>query len=222
MSSEDHDRRDRKRPRDEELLTITEPDFDYSPIFEWGKETKFPSEARDVDEEDEEEARDADLKKVGSNDSDNNPSAKKTSKVVRPLPPVTVERAKRPLPTRSADGTLHFADFPEFRPNLTPKEVLQMGSFGGTYFRPMVSRVNGQRYSQAWREFPPDWFEGLDISTQVASPDYRAEVNCYRVACSGDLKEWEDAGWVTNIDPYGYFQWYCRFYLGRRCTDDHR
>ena len=130
---------------------------------------------------------------------------------------------RRPLPTRDADGFLHFSDFPEFTPNLTPKEVLQMGSFGGTYFRPIYSSITKQSYKDdQWKEFPEDWFTGLNISRQITSSVYNNNVNTYKVSCGGDLKMWEESGWITEIDPYGWFQWYCRFYLGRRCTDDHR
>jgi hypothetical protein len=86
----------------------------------------------------------------------------------------------------------------------------------------MISSVTGQSYVDAWKEFPADWFEGLDIENQVAAKKYNPKVNKYKVKCGGDLKEWEEAGWVSEIDPYGYFQWYCRFYLGRRCSDDPR
>lgn len=128
-----------------------------------------------------------------------------------------------------------------FRPNLTPKEVIQLGSFGGTYFRPITSGVTTLTYRDAWREFPADWFEGIllidvdifilltdmfiigiDIARCVISERYDPSLNTYGVQCGGDLKEWEESGWICEIDPYGWFQWYCRFYLGRRCSDDYR
>lgn len=129
---------------------------------------------------------------------------------------------REPLPTRSSDGYLHFPDYPEFTPNLTPKEVLQMGSFGGTYYRTIQSGVTGETYSDAWKEFPTDWFEGLNIKRQVTSQKYDDHVNTYKVSCGGDLHMWESSGWITEADPFGWFQWYCRFYLGRRCSDDVR
>ena len=58
---------------------------------------------------------------------------------------------KKALPTRNEKGELVFPDYPHFRPNLTPKEVLQKGSFGGTYFRPIYSRVTQQHYSDVWK-----------------------------------------------------------------------
>jgi hypothetical protein len=138
------------------------------------------------------------------------------------LPPVVIEKTKKQLPIRNPDGTLFFADFPEFRPNLTPKEIIQLGSFGGCYFQPMASSVTGQSYNDAWKEFPSDWFQGLEIDKLVAAEAYDPTVNHYKVHCGGDLKSWEEAGWITDADPYGWFQWYCRFFLGRRSSDDHR
>ncbi|XP_041462574.1 uncharacterized protein LOC121413715 [Lytechinus variegatus] len=126
------------------------------------------------------------------------------------------------LPKRNAKGELVFQDYPEMRPNMTPKEVLQAGSFGGTYFRPIKSSVTGEKYSGVWKELPKNWLEGLDISKQVASSPYRAEVNTYKVKCGGSLEMWESSGWIDKQDPYGWFMWYCRFYLGRRTADDER
>ncbi|XP_069468465.1 uncharacterized protein [Ambystoma mexicanum] len=126
------------------------------------------------------------------------------------------------LPVRNKKGELVFDDFPNFRPNMTPKEVLQAGSFGGTYFRPIYSGVTKQNYKDAWKELPKDWLEDLDLPKQVASSLYREAVNTYKVKCGGSLDMWESHGWITPQDPYGWFQWYCRFYQGRRTLDDLR
>jgi hypothetical protein len=82
--------------------------------------------------------------------------------------------------------------------------------------------VTGESYSDEWKEFPSDWFEGLNIQKQITSVKYNTGVNKYKENCGGDLEMWESSGWITHIDPYGWFQWYCRFYLGRRCSDDDR
>ena len=121
---------------------------------------------------------------------------------------------------RDKNGKLIFQDFTNFKPNLTPKEVMQLGSFGGTYFRPIKSSVTRKSYKDVWQEFPSDWFQGLDIQLQVASPTYTNSVNKYQVKCGGSLQMWEESGWIKKKDPYGWFQWYCRFYCGRRCDDD--
>ena len=69
-----------------------------------------------------------------------------------------------PLPSRKENGQLVFTDHPEFCPNMTPKEVLQAGSFGGTYCRPIYSSVTKLKYGkEVWQELPSDWLEGLDI-----------------------------------------------------------
>merc|ERR1712131_168658 len=100
------------------------------------------------------------------------------------------------MPTREENGTLRFKDVKDFYPNLTPKEILQRGSFGGTYFRPIYS--------------------------SVTKTDYDKNVNKFKCKCGGDLDMWESSGWITEVDPYGWFMWYCRFYLGRRTYDDER
>lgn len=137
---------------------------------------------------------------------------------------VTIHPKLQPVPERSADGHFVFPDFPEFKPNLTPKQILHAGSFGGTYYRDIVSAVTGIRYKgkEVIQEFPQDWFEGLCVDDMVASPDYRKTVNRYGVSCGGSLGMWETSGWISAIDPYGWFQWYCRLFLGRRSSDDAR
>ena len=127
-----------------------------------------------------------------------------------------------PLPTRNKSGYLKFEDAPNFTPNVTPKEVLQNGSFGGTYFRPIYSTVTGLNYDRVWNELPANWLEGLNIKKVIASPDYDKRVNTYKVKCGGDQEMWESSGWIKEQDPYGWFMWYCRFYLGRRSDDDKR
>ncbi|XP_067295280.1 uncharacterized protein zgc:113208 isoform X1 [Pseudorasbora parva] len=123
---------------------------------------------------------------------------------------------------RNEKGQLVFKDHLEFTPNMTPKEVLQAGSFGGTYFRPIYSSITKQHYKDVWQELPEDWLDGLNISKQVASSTYREDVNTYNVKCGGSLEMWESSGWIIPQDPYGWFQWYCRFYQGRRTMDDAR
>jgi len=142
------------------------------------------------------------------------------------LPPssIVIKPEREPEPIRGDDGSLIFKDFPYFQPNLTPKQVIQMGSFGGTYFRDISSAVTGIHYKgkDVIREFPDDWFEGLSLEDYVVSPTYRKTLNKYKNACGGSLGMWETSGWVSEIDPYGWFQWYCRFFLGRRSSDDDR
>jgi len=129
---------------------------------------------------------------------------------------------KQSIPKSDKDGVLIFPDAKEFRPNMTPKEVLQAGSFGGTYFRPIKSSITGLKYNKMWNELPQDWLKGLDGKRMIYSSIYDESVNTYKVKCGGSLEMWETSGWITEQDPYGWFMWYCRFYLGRRTKDDDR
>ena len=143
-----------------------------------------------------------------------------------PTPPAaTVHRRKARRPTRDA-GTqrFHFADHPEFDPDCAPQEVLAMGAFGGTYFRDIWSGVRGEalRGEDALQALPRAWWKGLNTETQLCSAVYRKGVNHFKATCGGSLDMWESSGWINPIDPYGWFQWYCHFFDGRRTTDDER
>ena len=126
------------------------------------------------------------------------------------------------IPKKNTKGVLVFKGVTDFQPNLTPKEVLQAGSFGGTYFRPIDSSITGLSYDKQWEELPQNWLENLNIKKEVASPYYDVQINENKVKCGADLHTWESSGWIKKQDPYGWFQWYCRFYLGRRTDDDKR
>ena len=119
---------------------------------------------------------------------------------------------------------VYFKDYPEFKPNLTPKQVLRMGSFGGTYFRDIHSSVTGKNYKgkTVIKNLPKDWFQGLNIDKKITSSKYDKKLNKYGVKCGSSLEDWESKNWILAQDPYGWFQWYCRFYLGRRTKDDRR
>ena len=117
-----------------------------------------------------------------------------------------------------------FKDFPDFKPNLTPHQVLKLGSFGGTYFRPIYSSVTKKHYKShdVIKEYPKSWFKGIDIEKMVISPKYDKKVNKYKVKCGSSLESWESSGWIDKQDPYGWFQWYTRYCTGRRTNDDER
>lgn len=153
------------------------------------------------------------------------------------LPPahIIIESAKQKEPKRNkATGELTFVAgtdteiaklLKDFHPNRTPEEVLRAGSFGGTYFRPISSAVTNIHYkSTAVLEntVHPSWIDTLNKSTMLTSSKYQTTVNKYKVKCGGSLGMWESSGWISDSDPYGWFQWYCRFYSGRRCSDDAR
>ncbi|KAB2574495.1 hypothetical protein DBV05_g6854 [Lasiodiplodia theobromae] len=131
-----------------------------------------------------------------------------------------------PPPARDDDdtqGTFHFASHPDFTPNKSPEEMLREGCFGGSYFRPLYSKALGITVADDWRELPAEWTAGLDVGRYLTSPTYDPEVNKYGVSCGQSIEEWEAAGWIAHeYDVRGWFQWYCRFWMGRRCDDDER
>lgn len=98
---------------------------------------------------------------------------------------------------------------PEFTPELTPKEMLEMGVFGGRYMR------------DCRNEFPQDWFEKAKFHKQ-GEKGRNNDLNYFKVEASMPLKYWQEKGWIHEDDPRGWFQWYCRYYLGRRHEDDER
>ena len=106
-----------------------------------------------------------------------------------------------------------------FGTNKTLVEIIKEGAFGGTYFGDIYSGVNVKRYKNSWKEF-----DVLDNTDQKyhCSNYYDVSVNKYGVKCSASLRFWENKGWINPIDPYGWFQWYFRYWLGRRSKDDER
>ena len=95
---------------------------------------------------------------------------------------------------------------PEFKPELTPKQMLRMGVFGGKYM------------TDCKKEFPADWFSGTKLDSEKHDP----EKNYFGINASQPLSVWKKKGWIYPEDPRGWFQWYCRYYMGRRSEDDAR
>lgn len=93
---------------------------------------------------------------------------------------------------------------PEFLPQLTPKQMLQLGVFGGWYL------------NDCMEEFPKDWFVNAKLSNNGPDP----KLNFFEVKASQPLSEWQRKGWIYADDPRGWFQWYCRYYMGRRLPDE--
>ena len=93
-----------------------------------------------------------------------------------------------------------------FKPELTPRQLLRLGVFGGKYL------------TDCRREFPASWFAGARLSPARHDP----RLNCFGVNASQSLAVWRRNGWIRPQDPRGWFQWYCRYYMGRRTADDAR
>ena len=95
---------------------------------------------------------------------------------------------------------------PDFKPELTPKEMLDLGVFGGKYL------------NDCQDEFPNSWFTEARLSPKLKN----ISLNYFMVDASQPLSEWQRKGWIHHQDPRGWFQWYCRYYMGRRIEDDAR
>ena len=95
---------------------------------------------------------------------------------------------------------------PRFLPELTPPQMLSLGVFGGKYLTDCIN------------EFPENWFIDAHLSRTLSN----SKLNYFGVSASQSLKQWRAKGWIHPDDPRGWFQWYCRYYMGRRHEDDDR
>lgn len=89
---------------------------------------------------------------------------------------------------------------PRFRPELTPKEMLELGVFGGKYM------------TDCGKEFPTEWYREAKLCPEKHDP----ALNFFGVNASQPLSVWKAKGWIYKDDPRGWFQWYCRYFMGRR------
>jgi hypothetical protein len=94
----------------------------------------------------------------------------------------------------------------QFHPQLTPKQMLTLGVFGGKYM------------TDCRDEFPASWFAGAKLCAER----HDAHLNYFGVNASQSLAAWRRNGWIHQQDPRGWFQWYCRYFMGRRGADDER
>ncbi|KAK5056104.1 hypothetical protein LTR84_012657 [Exophiala bonariae] len=130
-----------------------------------------------------------------------------------------------PQPTLTSSGYWYFEDHPNFTPNKSPLEILLEGAFGGSYFSSWYSRTLGLTLEDDYlHTLPKDWLHELSPHAKyLTSPIYTPTLNKFQVPCGQTLTEWEAAGWLNfEFDPRGWFEWYIRFFLGRRCDDDDR
>jgi len=93
-----------------------------------------------------------------------------------------------------------------FEPEVTPQGMLELGVFGGKYMTDCTD------------EFPDEWFAHAKLCSERHDP----ALNCFGVNASKPLAYWRERGWIHEDDPRGWFQWYCRYFMGRRAADDER
>ena len=91
---------------------------------------------------------------------------------------------------------------PDFKPELTPPKMLELGVFEGKY----LNDCRG--------EFPKHWF-----AKAKTAPISKPEINCFKLKSRLSLQEWQKRGWIIGPDVRGWFQWYCRYYYGRRIPE---
>jgi len=93
---------------------------------------------------------------------------------------------------------------PAFKPELTPQQMLALGIFGGKYM------------TDCRKEFPAAWFRKAKLCPERHDP----ALNYFGVNASQPLRVWVAKGWIYPADPRGWFQWYCRYFLGRRLPEE--
>ncbi len=93
---------------------------------------------------------------------------------------------------------------PLFKPELTPKQMLELGVFGGKYM------------TDCKKEFPKEWYEKAKLCHEFRDP----KLNFFGINASQPLSVWQKKGWIYEEDPRGWFQWYCRYYMGRRIPEE--
>ncbi len=93
---------------------------------------------------------------------------------------------------------------PDFKPDLSPKQMLAMGVFGGKYM------------TDCAKEFPEDWYK----NAKLCPKKHDAKLNLFGINASQPLSVWRKKGWIYAEDPRGWFQWYCRYYMGRRIPQE--
>jgi hypothetical protein len=93
---------------------------------------------------------------------------------------------------------------PRFLPELSPKQMLRLGIFGGKYM------------TDCRKEFPADWYAHAKLCHEQHDP----ALNLFGINASQPLSVWQHKGWIHPVDPRGWFQWYCRYYLGRRMPQE--
>ena len=136
---------------------------------------------------------------------------------------VNKTRKRKMSKPKRVNGEIYFEDHPSFRPNLSPRQIFKLGSFGGTYWRPIKSKFYDNILKNKHKKFPNSWWKGIP-EEHLTKPfeKYDEKINKYGKKVGTTLQFWEGKNWIKKQDPYGWVQWYCEFYLGRRSKDDAR
>ena len=126
-------------------------------------------------------------------------------------------------PRKNKEGLIVFKEYPEFTPNLAPQEIFEMGSFGGTYWRPIYSGLLKKQLKDQHKKYPKTWWKNVPEHWLTTPWDeYDKSINKYGVKVGTTLEFWEEKRWIRETHPYGWVQWYCDFYSGKRGPDDER
>lgn len=155
-------------------------------------------------------------KKKRTNKKLNNPKKRSSNKKLNNLKKRSSnKKSKKP---KKKNSYYFFADYPEFKPNISPKEMFKLGSFGGTYWRPIKSSILGKNLKNIHKKYK---WEGIP-ENHLSQSTYDKKINKYGVKVGTTLEFWEGKGWIKKRHPYGWVHWYCDFFSGKRCPDDER
>lgn len=114
----------------------------------------------------------------------------------------------------------YFPDHPEFRPNISPKKMFEMGIMGGSYFRTITSPDTNKTYKKRYMKY--EFLKNIALE-KYACNEYQKSINFYKVSVGTSYEYWMQSGWIReDIDPFGWIEWYIQFCSGRRCKDDIR
>ena len=122
---------------------------------------------------------------------------------------------------KTQKGGKIFKEYPDFKPNLSPREIFSLGSFGGTYWRPIYSNVTKKHYKNIHKKYPKSWWKNIP-EKKLSQSKYDKSINKYKVKVGTTLDFWESKKWISKYNPYGWMHWYCDFYNGKKSPDDER
>ena len=105
----------------------------------------------------------------------------------------------------------------DFYPILSPREMIEEGAFGGCYFGKEIEEYTNYDYQELFDHH----FDGLEISSYLGDT-YKPKLNKFKIRSGMDYEYWKEMGWMHEDDPYGWFEWYCKYDMGRRHPDDDR